>query len=83
MLLGRYERCGILLAEGAGLSRVHLLLVRMGGEMLAIDTASTNGTWRGPVEVRTTALEDSDSLELGASLVVHWRRLPQGSRTEE
>jgi hypothetical protein len=48
----------------------------MGGELLAIDTASTNGTWRGPIEVQTTALEDADSLELGEELVVHWRRLP-------
>ncbi|OJH33846.1 hypothetical protein BON30_46370 [Cystobacter ferrugineus] len=82
VLLGRYERCGIVLAaEGLGLSRVHLLLVRTGGEVLAIDTASTNGTWRGPVEVQTTVLEDSDSLELGESLVLHWRRLPRRSST--
>lgn len=80
VLLGRYERCGIVLAaEGLRLSRVHLLLVRMGGELLAIDTASTNGTWRGPVEVQTTSLEDSDSLELGESLVLHWRRLSRRS----
>lgn len=77
VLLGRYERCGIPLAsEVSSLSRVHLLLVRMGGDVLAIDTASTNGTWRGPIEVQTTALEDADSLELGEELVVHWRRLP-------
>ncbi|MFY0574071.1 FHA domain-containing protein [Cystobacter fuscus] len=82
VLLGRYERCGVVLAqECLGLSRVHLLLVRMGGEVLAIDTASTNGTWRGPVEIQTTVLEDSDSLELGESLVLHWRRLPRRSST--
>jgi hypothetical protein len=78
VLLGRYERCGIMLAAGTDLSRVHLLLVRTGGEVLAIDTASTNGTWRGPVEVHTTALEASDSLELGSNtLLLHWRRLPR------
>jgi hypothetical protein len=80
VLLGRYERCGIVLAaDGLGLSRVHLLLVRMGEEVLAIDTSSSNGTWRGPVEVQTTALEDSDSLELGESLLLHWRRLTRHS----
>ena len=77
VLLGRYERCGIPLSAGSSrLSRVHLLLVRTGGEVLAIDTASTNGTWRGPVPVHTTALEATDSLELGDNdLLVHWRRL--------
>ncbi|MET0405003.1 MAG: FHA domain-containing protein [Cystobacter sp.] len=82
VLLGRYDRCGIVLASsGLGLSRVHLLLIRMGDEVLAIDTASSNGTWRGPVEVQTTALEDSDSLELGESLLIHWRRLSRHSRS--
>ncbi|MFE8603679.1 FHA domain-containing protein [Archangium violaceum] len=75
VLLGRYERCGILLAELGQISRVHLLLVQVGAHLLAIDTASTNGTWRGSSHIETTPLEDSDSLELGDELLLHWCRL--------
>ncbi len=79
VLLGRYERCGIHLSEGLGsLSRVHLLLVRLGEDVLAIDTASTNGTWRGRTEIETTPLGDVDSLVLGSVLRLHWRRLCLG-----
>ncbi|AKI98528.1 pSer/pThr/pTyr-binding forkhead associated (FHA) protein [Archangium gephyra] len=75
VLLGRYERCGILLAKLGQISRVHLLLIQVGATLLAIDTASTNGTWRGSTQIETTPLEDSDSLELGDELWLHWSRL--------
>ncbi|HYO69108.1 MAG TPA: FHA domain-containing protein [Archangium sp.] len=76
VLLGRYERCGIRLSQGLGsLSRVHLLLVRLGEEVLAIDTASTNGTRRGQMKIETTRLDEQDSLVLGSRLRLHWRRL--------
>ena len=83
VLLGRYERCGIPLAELDQISRVHLLLVRMGEEVLAIDTASTNGTWRGRTEIETTVLGERDSLSLGASLRLHWHRLSPGTWDDE
>jgi hypothetical protein len=75
VLLGRYERCGIPLADIVPLSRVHLILVRMGEDVLAIDTGSTNGTWRGRTRLETTTLEDSDSLVLAMDLHLRWRRL--------
>jgi hypothetical protein len=75
VLLGRYERCGILLKELDRLSRVHLLLVLVDEELLAIDTASTHGTWRGSKQIETTTLEDLDSLELAEDLRLHWCRL--------
>ena len=75
VLLGLYERCGVPLPKLYGLSRVHLLLVQEGDEVLAIDTASTNGTWRGPKEIRTSTLRNPDSLVLAGSMSVHWRRL--------
>lgn len=75
VLVGRYERCGITLSEATRISRVHLVLVRVGEDVLAIDTASTNGTWRGDVDVETTVLADTDSLELADSVTLHWRRL--------
>jgi len=46
LLLGRYSRCdsgGIW--KGDGVSRVHLLVLRIDGEVFAIDTASTNGVF--------------------------------------
>jgi len=75
VLLGRYERCGIPLGEINDLSRVHLLLVRVGEEVLAIDTASTNGTCRGAVKLESAPLGEQDSLTLAGALQVHWRRL--------
>lgn len=79
VLLGRYDRCGIRLPEVLGsLSRVHLLLVRLGEDVLAIDTASTNGTWRGRTDIETTPLGEVDSLMLGSVLRLHWRRLRPG-----
>ena len=75
VLLGRYERCGIPLAEIHNVSRVHLLLVQLGEELLAIDTASTNGTWQTRTRIETTTLDDVDSLVLGNELQLHWRRL--------
>jgi hypothetical protein len=75
VLVGRYERCGIMLAGMGNISRVHLLLVRMGEDVLAIDTASTNGTWRGKAEIETTLLRNPDTLSLGGEVWIHWRRL--------
>lgn len=75
VLLGRYERCGIALNAVPLLSRVHLILVRMGDEVLAIDTGSTHGTWRNHIRVETTTLSDPDSLILATQLHLHWHRL--------
>ncbi len=79
VLLGRYGRCGIHLSEPGSISRVHLLLIRLGEDVLAIDTASTNGTWRGRTRIETATLSEMDSLELGSVLRLHWRRLPSGN----
>lgn len=75
VLLGRYDRCGIPLQEFKGLSRVHLLLIRSGDEVLAIDTASTNGTFRGTTPIHTSTLRNPDALMLGSDVRIHWRRL--------
>jgi|GEM_PF-3365071 len=76
VLLGRYDRCGIHLEGADGISRVHLLLVRSGEDVLAIDTASTNGTWRGSTRIHTEALRDPDELLLPGDIRIHWRRMP-------
>ncbi len=76
VLVGRYPRCGIALEMLTTLSRVHLLLIRLGEEVLAIDTASTNGTWRARRRVGTVTLGSLDALELGKNLQLQWLLLP-------
>ncbi len=79
VLLGRYDRCGLHLSNADGISRVHLLLVRSGDDVLVIDTASTNGTWRGKTQLYTEALRDPDSLRLSNDIRIQWRRVaPKG-----
>jgi hypothetical protein len=75
VLLGRYDRCGVHLSQVNGISRVHLLVIRSGDDILAIDTASTNGIWRGGKKLETVALKNPDLLLLGDTLRVHWTRL--------
>ncbi len=83
VLLGRYDRCAILLSGLDCISRVHLLLVRLGEDVLAIDTASSNGTWRGRKEIGTASLRNPDVLGLGRRLQLHWRRLASGTTDRE
>jgi len=76
VLIGRYERCGVMVSEDHRISRVHLLLVRIGGEVWAIDTASTNGVRRGEARFAAGVLRDTDQLALGADVRLAWRRTP-------
>ena len=55
-------------------------IFRSGDDVLAIDTASTNGTWRGRTEIQTDALRDPDSLQLAKAIQIHWRRVSAGGR---
>lgn len=79
ILLGRYERCdthGASVVSHHGISRVHLLLLSVGGAVYAIDTGSTNGTYRtgSDAEVRITRLDDDLELILGEDLArVRWK----------
>lgn len=79
ILLGRYERCdthGATVVSHHGISRVHLLVLRVGDSLYAIDTGSTNGTYRSgsDAEVRIARLDDGVELVLGDELArVKWR----------
>ncbi|MCC6995548.1 MAG: hypothetical protein IT370_13140 [Deltaproteobacteria bacterium] len=81
VLIGRYARCdtsaGAARAD-ASLSRVHLLLLRLGGEVLAVDTASSNGC-RGPdgQPFRVLALEAGQRIALGRHTALEWRPRPR------
>jgi hypothetical protein len=75
VLIGRYERCHlgtIDRGEAGALSRVHLLVVADGDDVLAIDTASTNGTLFEGKEKRIVTLRDGDVLSLGGELDLTW-----------
>ena len=79
ILLGRYERCdshGASAVAHPGISRVHLLVLTIGGNVYAIDTGSTNGTYRTghDAEVRILRLDDDVELVLGEDLArVKWK----------
>ncbi|MBI4815273.1 MAG: FHA domain-containing protein [Deltaproteobacteria bacterium] len=71
VLVGRYDRCKLRSPTNT-LSRVHLLVVGDGDQILAVDTASTNGVWRGKEEVRATTISPGDRLHLGQDVTVTW-----------
>jgi hypothetical protein len=73
VLVGRYERCGVTVGTNR-VSRVHLLLVRIGADVWALDTASTNGVRRHGVPFTAGILDDDDSLVLGP-VSLDWRRI--------
>jgi hypothetical protein len=76
VLLGRYDRCdngGVAVLADERLSRVHLLLVEMGGAFYAVDTASKNGVWQGSRRVHVVRLEPGLELTLADQASVEWR----------
>lgn len=72
-LIGRYDRCEVGGPEAdESLSRVHLLVVREGRRIIAIDTASTNGTYVGDDRVHLMELAERSQLDLGGVLELTW-----------
>lgn len=73
VLLGRYARCDVTQAGHAlddpMISRVHLLILDVGGETYAIDTASTYGTSSRGEHVRAARLELGAELALAEGAV--------------
>ena len=81
ILFGRYERCdteGLAVLTDPRISRVHVLLLLVGGRRFAGDAASSNGVWLGEEEVRAAELRDGQTLTLGEGLArIAWRlKLP-------
>jgi hypothetical protein len=76
LLIGRYERCGLSLGEiDKNVSRVHILLVRIGSDVWAIDTGSTNGIRKDGKGIAAKILEDIDRLEFGSNMTLDWMKL--------
>jgi hypothetical protein len=74
VLVGRYQRCGLRVGGPDCVSRVHLLLVRIGAELWAIDTASTHGVRRNERALDAGVLGDVDSLSLPGAVTLEWKR---------
>lgn len=78
VLLGRYSRCEIathLLRRDDTVSRVHLLLLKEGDTVLAIDTASSNGTTIDGVAISALELPDQATIEVGSGNRLRWLRV--------
>ncbi|MCC7386259.1 MAG: FHA domain-containing protein [Deltaproteobacteria bacterium] len=75
VMLGRYSRCDVRTgADSDNVSRVHVLLLKDGDDVLAIDAGSSNGTWYEGREISTHRLKDGDLLDLGGAgdLGIFW-----------
>lgn len=75
VLVGRYARCdGAALLDDPSLSRVHVLLLHVGDTLLAIDTASRNGSHLpGQRKARVLALDGDTEIHLGKHTRIRWR----------
>jgi hypothetical protein len=74
VLLGRYARCNnAQLADDPSLSRVHALLIQIDDAILAIDTASLNGTREAhQAKARLIQLQGDTELVLGTATRARW-----------
>jgi hypothetical protein len=71
LLVGRYDRCQVGSRDDK-MSRVHLLVIRDGDEVWAVDTASTNGTTAHGEPVRRARLTDGTVLVLAEGISLRW-----------
>jgi hypothetical protein len=72
VLFGRYDRClGATLCDG-NVSRVHALLVARAGQLVMLDTGSTNGLFRNGKRVHCEGVFPKAWYDLGDSATVRW-----------
>lgn len=79
LLLGRYRRCDTAGAQALALervSRVHVLMIEIGGRTWMIDAASTNGISVDGRAVRATAIVDGGEVLIGGVGVAKWTVAP-------
>jgi hypothetical protein len=78
VLLGRYGRCEVELHRmwvNESSSRVHLLLLKEEDSVLAIDTASSNGTYVDGQRITVVEVPDDAQIELAEGNRVRWHRI--------
>jgi hypothetical protein len=71
LLIGRYERCQVETQDDK-ISRVHLLVIRDGEDVWAVDTASSNGTTAAGQRVRRLRLNAETQLLLAQEVTLRW-----------
>lgn len=72
LMFGRYDRCvGANLCDG-NISRVHALLLARAGQLVILDTGSTNGVFRAGRQVRCEPIVPRTWYELAESASVRW-----------
>jgi hypothetical protein len=80
VLLGRADNCldrGLRAVLSTHISRTHLLLLREGAEILALDLCSTNGTRHAGQRVRRVSIPaEGVALTLGPELTMIWHPHP-------
>jgi hypothetical protein len=76
VLVGRYDRCDLMASTtwvSQEISRVHLLLLADGADVLAIDTGSTNGCTMEGMAFDVRRLGECADMTLASTLAVRWR----------
>jgi hypothetical protein len=75
VLIGRYARCdGAGLLDDQSLSRVHMLLLHVDDALIAIDTASRNGSHLPDQDkARVITIAGDTELILGTKTLARWR----------
>jgi hypothetical protein len=80
VLLGRADNCldhGLRAVLSTHISRTHLLLLRDGAEIMALDLCSTNGTRHAGQKVRRVTIPaEGVALTLGPELTLIWHPTP-------
>lgn len=83
VLIGRYDRCVLgwqdEFSADDSISRVHLLLILIEGQLYAVDAASTNGVFFAKQEFMSMRVEFGDHITLcEASAELVWERAKEG-----
>jgi hypothetical protein len=76
ILIGRYARCDLCLDNGA-ISRTHLMVVKHGDHVLAVDLASTLGSAKGSERFEVTPLASGETSTLADVARITWRTDPE------
>jgi hypothetical protein len=74
ILIGRYARCdvGATFDEDSRLSRVHFLITKEGSDVIGIDTASTNGSFKDKKSILLERLNEGEIFDLAGEIDIAW-----------
>jgi hypothetical protein len=82
LLVGRSERCQVG-SRDEKMSRVHLLIIRDGEDVWAVDTGSTNGTTADGQTIRRTRMHDGAALVMAEGVIMRWQACSGSSATTD